>query len=191
MSFFCLLPVNIKVKTTMQQSYFSSRPRTACVFSAVGEGGGVHKLLCPSLCFPALAETFSVIGFPHLPRVCFLLTFNMFNRSLVIVPKTIKPVWSIKMIHIQNTLVFCCCSCGFGFVKFFLIIFSVKSCGRSKKGFLHSNRNPLKKCNQRVVSTEAVRGQRFPLSVLHVAVVMKCGLRFNLMLCPQKKQKLV
>ena len=95
------------------------------------KGGGTCSSV-PPCASPSPAETFSVIGFPHLPRVCFLLTFNMFNRSLVIVPKTIKPVPAIQMIHIHNTL-----GCFFFFIMalvlFFSIIFSVKSCDRSKK----------------------------------------------------------
>ena len=107
------------------------------------EGGGTCSSV-PPCASQSPAETFSVIGFPHLPRVCFLLTFNMFNRSLVIVPKTIKLVPAIQMIHIHNTLV-----CFFFFfimalVLVFSIIFSVKSCDRSKKASFTVTKAPKK-----------------------------------------------
>lgn len=78
--------------------FFKATPPSVCW--AAGEGE--DQPLCLPGVSRALAETWSVIGFPHLPRVCFLLTFNMFNSSLVIVPKIIKLVPSIKMIHTQH-----------------------------------------------------------------------------------------
>lgn len=98
-----LLSFACKYKQQCNSRIFSLKATPLPVFSAAREGGAQAQA---SLRLPgvsrALAETFSVIGFPHLPRVCFLLTFNMFNRSLVIVPKIIKPVRSIKMIHTQH-----------------------------------------------------------------------------------------
>lgn len=97
----------------------------------LGAGAGAEHR--PSLCLPgvspALAETVSGTGFPHLPRVCFLLAFNMFHRSLVRVPKIIKPARSIKTTHTQHAAL----PRWLWFVKFFVTTFSVKSRGRNEK----------------------------------------------------------
>lgn len=162
------------------------------MFLAVRAGEGPASPLSLPRVSPALAETFSVIGFPHLPRVCFLLTFNMFNRSLVILPKIIKLVPSIKMIHTQH-IVFLS---WLWFVKFFLIIFSVKSCGRNRKVFF-----TVIKATIELESMTCALGEcylpRPPWDSVATSVSSSSccegsgGFQLNLTLHPQKEQKRV